>query len=141
MTIGSTAYVVGGYDGTSGDAQVLATTDGASFSPVVTLPVAVRYAAVAAQGGIIYVFGGESQPGGTTQEYSTPTGTTTPPAGQEVAVVQAVNTRTRTASVVGYLPHAVEGAAAFVLGGHIFLAGGDSHRRSPLGGAAVSRLR
>lgn len=139
VTIGSTAYVVGGYDGTTGDAQVLATTDGSSFSPVVTLPVAVRYASVAQQGGIIYVFGGESQPGGSTQEYSTPTGTTTPPPGQEVAVVQAVNTRTRTAHVVGYLPHAVEGAAAFVLGGHIFLAGGDSQEQgaSPNSGSTI----
>lgn len=139
VTIGSTSYVLGGYDGTTGDAQVLATTDGSSFSPVVTLPVAVRYAAITQLNGVIYVFGGESEPGGTTEQYSTPTGTTTPPPGQEVAIVQAINTRTRTASVVGYLPHAVEGAAAFVLGGHIFLAGGDAQApgSTPSSGSTV----
>lgn len=127
VTIGGTAFVVGGYNGYNGDAPVLETTNGTTFSTLVTLPVAVRYPAVAASNGNIYVFGGENEPGGTTQEYSTPTGSTTPPPGQQVAVVQQINIRTRTAKVIGSLPHAVQGAAAFVLGGHIFLAGGDSY--------------
>ncbi len=127
VTVGNTAYVVGGYNGYIGDAPVLETTNGTTFSTLVTLPVAVRYAAVAASNGNIYVFGGENEQGGTTQEYSTPTGSTTPPPGQQVAVVQQVNIRTHTAKVIGSLPHAVQGAAAFVLGGHIFLAGGDSY--------------
>jgi len=127
LTVGHTAYVVGGYNGYSGDAPVLETSNGTTFSTLVTLPVAVRYAAVAASNGNIYVFGGENEQGGTTQEYSTPTGSTTPPPGQQVAVVQEINIRKHTAKVVGSLPHAVQGAAAFVLGGHIFLAGGDSY--------------
>ena len=60
VTIGGTAYVVGGYDGPSLDPAVLATADGATFRTVTDLSVPVRYPAVAALGGLIYVFGGES---------------------------------------------------------------------------------
>lgn len=127
VTVGGTAYVIGGYDGAAGVSPVLATRDGSSFATVVTLPVDVRYPAVAVAGGKIFVFGGESASGGSTHQYWTPTGVTTPPPGQQVAVVQEIDPRTRTARVVGYLPRAVQGAAAFDLGGHVFLAGGDSN--------------
>jgi hypothetical protein len=127
VSLGGTAYVVGGYDGTTGDGDVLATRDGATFSTVATLPANVRYPAVAALDGMIFVFGGESAPGGTTSQFATPTGLTTPPPGQQVAIVQEIDPRAHTARVVGYLPHAVQGAAAFDLGGHLFLAGGDSN--------------
>ncbi|MDA8311813.1 MAG: hypothetical protein M0Z46_14605 [Actinomycetota bacterium] len=139
VTLGGTAYVVGGYDGAAGDPAVLATQDGVNFSTVVTLPVGVRYPAVAAAGGRIYVFGGEATSGGTTTEYTTPTGTTTPPPGQQVAVVQVIDPQTGSASVVGYLPHAVQGAAAFELGGHIYLAGGDSNEpgTTPSSGSTI----
>ena len=59
VTIGRTAYVVGGYDGTTADPQVLSTTDGSSFRQVGSLPVPVRYPAVAARGRMIYAFGGQ----------------------------------------------------------------------------------
>lgn len=139
VTVGGTAYVVGGYDGSAGDAAVLATTNGAEFSLVATLPVAVRYPAVTASNRVIYLFGGESEQGGTTTEYSTPAGSTTPPPGQQVAVVQAIDTRTHVAKVVGSLPHALEGAAAFTFDGHIFLAGGDSNApgSAPSSGSTV----
>ena len=127
VTVAGTTYVVGGYDGSTGDTAVLSTQDGSSFSTVVTLPVDVRYATVAASGGKIYVFGGETVPGGTTLEYTTPSPTTSPPPGQQVAVVQVIDPATHTAKVAGYLPRGVQGAAAFVLGGHLFLAGGDSY--------------
>ena len=39
VTVGSTAYLVGGYDGASYDAAVLATDNGSTFHPVATLPV------------------------------------------------------------------------------------------------------
>ena len=127
VSVSGTAYVVGGYDGSTGDTAVLSTQDGSSFSTVVTLPVDVRYAAVTAYGGKIYVFGGETAPGGTTLQYTTPSPTTSPPPGQQVAVVQVIDPATRTAKVAGYLPRGVQGAAAFVLGGQLFLAGGDSN--------------
>lgn len=38
VTIGTTAYVVGGYDGSRPDASVLATTNGRTFRAVATLP-------------------------------------------------------------------------------------------------------
>ena len=60
VTIGSVAYVVGGYDGTNGDAAVLATSNGTRYRTVANLPVPVRYPAVAARGGRIYVFGGDA---------------------------------------------------------------------------------
>ena len=60
VTIGGTAYVVGGYTGTRPDAEVLATSDGRGFRGVAALPVPVRYPAVAALGGTIFAFGGEA---------------------------------------------------------------------------------
>lgn len=127
VSIGGTAYVIGGYDGSSGDAAVLSTRNGSTFSTIATLAVGVRYAAVAAASGMIYVFGGEAALGGTTPEYSLTTGSTSPPPGQGVAVVQEIDPQTHTARVVGSLPYAVQGAAAFDLGGRIFVAGGDSN--------------
>jgi outer membrane protein assembly factor BamB len=106
VTIGSTAYVVGGYDGPSLDPEVLATADGVSFHQVTVLPVAVRYPALATLDGRIYVFGGESS------------------NGQPLSTVQVVNPRTGTAQVIGRLPLPLSGAAAGVLDGVIYVAGG-----------------
>jgi outer membrane protein assembly factor BamB len=110
VRIGSVAYVVGGYDGTNADPQVLATTNGRTFSVVATLPVPVRYPAVVAVGRTIYAFGGET------------VGATSHP----VATVQTIDTVTHRARVLARLPHGVTGAAAVVLGGHVYVAGGDS---------------
>ena len=105
-TIGGTAYLVGGYDGASYDRAVLATTDGRHFRQVATLPVPVRYPAVAAAGGQLWVFGGQ-----------TPTSLT--------SVIQRVTPATHRAAVAGRLPRPVTGAAALTLGGTIYLAGGQ----------------
>jgi len=106
--IGATAYVVGGYDGPATDAVVLATTDGTGFTQVATLPVPVRYPAVAAIAGMIYVFGGETL------------------AGNPVAAIQMVDPATNQAFVVGNLPAPLSGAIAAALGGEIVIAGGES---------------
>jgi hypothetical protein len=58
VTIGATVYIVGGFHGTTADADVLATSDGGTFTTVAKLPVPVRNPAVAVSGGDIYVFGG-----------------------------------------------------------------------------------
>ena len=50
-TVGRTDYIVGGYDGTTYDPSVLATTDGTHFTSVANLPVPVRYPAVVALDG------------------------------------------------------------------------------------------
>ena len=60
VTIGGTAYLVGGYHGNKPDASVLATADSRTFTTVATLQVPVRYPAVAALGGQIYLFSGQA---------------------------------------------------------------------------------
>jgi hypothetical protein len=112
VTIGHTVYVIGGYDGSAMDRQVVATTDGRRYSPVASLPVPVRYPALAVLGSQIYVFGGLGA------------------NGRPTASVQLVDPGQRTARVVGRLPVPLDGASAGVLGGTIYLAGG--HKASGL---------
>lgn len=110
VSVGSTAYVVGGYDGVIGAHSVLATGNGTSFRIVASLPVPVRYAGVVALGDSIYVFGGEAVGGAQ--------------AGNPLSTIQQINLKTDSASVVGNLPVPVYGEAAGVLGGVAYLAGG-----------------
>jgi len=110
VRIGATVYVVGGYDGSAPDPSVLATTDGSQFSTAADLTVPVRYAAVAALGGDIYLFGGQAVEGST--------------AGQAVDDIQVVDPSRDSAAVVGHLPQPLAGASAVVLGGRIYIAGG-----------------
>ena len=118
VTLGSTAYLVGGYDGTSWLGTVLATTNGKAFRRVASLPVPVRYAAVAGAGTRIWVFGGLT------------------PAGNS-RVIQQVNLATGKASVVGRMPAAMSAATAVTLDGRIFIAGGQVTR----GGGALAPSR
>ena len=108
VTIGKTAFIVGGYDGPSMDAEVLATNDGIRFNEVVALPVPVRYPAVAVLDKKIYVFGGDASDG------------------RPVRSVQVIDPSTRQARLVGELPIPISGAAAANIGGSIYLAGGES---------------
>jgi outer membrane protein assembly factor BamB len=112
VTMGDITYLVGGYDGSRPDASVLATTDGRSYGTVATLPVPVRYPAVAALGGRIYAFGGQIVTG--------------PHAGEPVSVIQAVDPAHRTAAVIGHLPEPLAGATAVTVDGELFVAGGES---------------
>jgi outer membrane protein assembly factor BamB len=112
VTIGATTYLAGGYDGSKPDAWVLATTDGRTYGRVAQLPVPVRYPAVAALGGLVYVFGGQAVGGAH--------------AGAPVNVIQAVDPARHTAAIVGDLPEPLTGAAAVTVGGELFLAGGES---------------
>lgn len=106
VTLGSTAYLVGGYNGTSWAGTVLATSNGKSFTKVATLPVPVRYAAVAGAGKRIWVFGGLT------------------PAGPS-RVIQRVNLATGKATVAGRMPAPISAATAVTLAGRIFIAGGQ----------------
>lgn len=112
---GATAYVVGGYTGSSYLPDVLATTTGDSFRKVISLPVPVRYPAVAAAGGTLYVLGGE-----------------VPGAMTATADVQAVDVAHASASVVARLPQPLYGASAFTLRGIVYVAGGESPTGSTL---------
>jgi outer membrane protein assembly factor BamB len=111
-TIGTTAYLVGGYDGSRPDPSVLATTDGGSFRTVATLPVPVRYPAVAAVKGKIFVFGGQAISG--------------PDAGSPIDTIQVIDPAHHHAAVLGHLPETLSGAAAVTVDGHIFVMGGES---------------
>jgi hypothetical protein len=117
VTVGTTTYLLGGYDGTRPDAAVLATTDGRTFRTVAALRVPVRYPAVATLGGKIYVFGGLAITG--------------PHAGAPVNTIQAVDPARHTGTVVGHLPEPLAGAAAVTLGGEVFVAGGESSAPQP----------
>ncbi|MHB8497914.1 MAG: outer membrane protein assembly factor BamB family protein [Acidimicrobiales bacterium] len=115
------AYIVGGYNGVSYLGKVLATTDGTQFTSVATLKVPVRYSAVASFGGQIYTFGGE-----TASASSNVTATND---------IQMVDPATHTATIVGHLPRALYGAAAFVINGTIYVAGGQIP-----GGSTLTRI-
>lgn len=127
VTIGNVTYVVGGYTGTRPDPAVLATTDGHAFRRVATLPVPVRYPAVAALAGQIYVFGGQAVTG--------------PHAGAPLDTIQAVDPGKGTAHVVGRLPVPLAGSVAVTVRGEVFVAGGEStaaHR--PVPGVGTTQL-
>jgi outer membrane protein assembly factor BamB len=105
VVVDGTAYLVGGYDGSAPAPDVLATTDGITYRTVAQLPVDVRYPAVTASGRTIYVFGGEW-------------------AGVPSNAIQAIDTQTGRASVIGRLSAARTQASAFTLSGHVYVAGG-----------------
>jgi hypothetical protein len=112
VTVGPTTYIVGGYDGTHPDAPVLATTNGRTFTTVVALRIPVRYPAVAALGGRIFVFGGQAISG--------------PQAGAPIDAIQMVDPARHAAAVIGHLPEPLAGAAAMTVNGELFVAGGES---------------
>lgn len=102
---GKAGYVLAGFDGTAGSTTILRSLDGRSFTVVGTLPVSVRYPAIAVSGASIWLFGGEH-------------------AGKQVTDVQRIDLRTGDARVAGHLPRPLAHAGAFTLGGAIFVAGG-----------------
>jgi hypothetical protein len=112
VSLRGATYIVGGYTGNLPDQAVLATSDGRTFRSVATLKVPVRYPAVAAVGGKLYVFGGEAITG--------------PQAGMPVDDIQAVDPSSHATSVVGHMPEPLQGAATVTLGGNVYLAGGDT---------------
>jgi len=130
VTVGTTTYLAGGYDGARPDVSVLATADGRTFRNVASLRVPVRYPAVAALGGKIFVFGGLAVTG--------------PRAGAPVTTIQAVDPARHTCSIIGHLPEPLAGAAAVTLHGEVFVAGGEStvpQQRTPGKGSTQYRAR
>ena len=124
-TVGTTAYVAGGFNGSSMDRAVLATGNGRSFRTVAYLKQGVRYAAVAALDGAIYVIGGE---------LATTEGTSTGPQSRLVQRIDPATGRTR---VVGRLPWGIGHAMAFAIDGRLYLAGG---RRGTQATARIWRI-
>ena len=111
-TIGTTAYVVGGFTGQAMARDVLATTDGRAFRVIGRLRIGVRYPAVAAVGRFVYIVGGE---------LATTEGTL---AGGQTDAVQRVDPATGAVRVIGHLGRRLGHATAFALGGRLFVAGG-----------------
>jgi hypothetical protein len=111
-TVGITAYVVGGFNGTGMDRAVVATTTGRTFRTVAHLKQGVRYPAVASLSGKVYVFGGE---------LATTDGTST---GAQSRLVQQIDPKTGQTRILGKLPWGIGHAMAFALGGRLYLAGG-----------------
>ena len=103
------AYVIGGYDGTSVPRTVLRLSRGAAPRPVATLLQGVRYAAVARLHSDVYVFGGEV-------------------AGRELGTVQDVDLASGHTRPAGYLPLPLGHAMAVTVGDRILVMGG---RTSP----------
>ena len=108
VSIGSVTYLLGGYDGHTLSADVLMTTDGKTFRTAGQLAQPVRYPAVAALGGQIYLFGG------------------TGASGVASTAVQVFDTATGKGRLIAHLRAPLTGASAGTLGGHIYLAGGDT---------------
>ena len=127
VTQGGTTYLLGGYDGTTYDATVLATSDGRRFTVAARLPVPVRYPAVAVLGRQIWVFGGQTSHGITNdiQRISLP-GAGPGGAGQAVGGRRSARRTGPEAVVAGHLPEPTTGAAAFTLGGAVYVAGGQT---------------
>jgi hypothetical protein len=106
VTIDGSAFVLGGYDGERAVGAILRTSDGSKLETVGNLQVPVRYPAVAPLGPIIYAIGGEES------------------SGADSTAIQAFDTRTGHASVVGHLAAPLAHASAVVLGGGIYVLGG-----------------
>ncbi len=106
VSVGASAYVLGGFDGQQPSSAIYRTGDGRSFTTAGRLPTAVRYAAVTAMGDRIYAFGGELG------------------SGADTDTIQEFDTATGRASVAGHLPESVSHASAVVLDGAIYLVGG-----------------
>jgi outer membrane protein assembly factor BamB len=132
VSVGGSAYVLGGYDGEAPLDSVLASSDGNSFAEVGTLPVPARYMAVAAGGGRIYAVGGELASGASSD------------------AIRVVDPSTGRGRVIGHLPQPLSHASAVALGGSIYVLGGERNgvvsdriwRLDPAGGtvAAAGRL-
>jgi hypothetical protein len=133
VAVDGTAYLLGGYDGARYATDVLATRDGRRFTVVARLPVPVRYPAVAALGRQIWVFGGQTRAGITSDIQritlpSTSPASTGPASTDHTGASQARG----SAAVAGHLPRPMTAGSAFALSGTLYVAGGQV---APLAGA------
>lgn len=105
VSVGDELLVVGGGTPAHPDARVLATTDGSGFRIVATLKIGVRYAAVAALNGLVFVVGGTT-------------------GSADVGAIQVIDPVAGTVKVIGRLPESLSHATALVVGGRLLIAGG-----------------
>ena len=102
---------MGGYDETNYLPTVLSTVDGVHFSPVANLRCPGPLSGGRRRRGMVYAFGGQTA--------------ATVPRPQRTDDIQMIDPATHTVTVVGHLPQPLYGAAAFVIDGHVYVAGGQ----------------
>ena len=119
-TIGSTAYVVGGYTGTRWLDTIVAVRLGGGSRIVAHLPVGLRYAAVAAVGASLVIAGGSL------------------PDGSASRAVYRFDPGRRLVTRVASLPVATTHAAAASLGGTVFIIGGRGAALGSVSSAIVA---
>lgn len=120
--VSGVAYVVGGFSGSVMDHTIDATSDGASVHAAGTLALGVRYPAVAATGGDVWIVGGQLATTESTR------------SGGQTSDIQRYDPSTQTTTVVGHLPVPLGHATAFAIGGFVYVAGGRT------GDVASSRI-
>jgi N-acetylneuraminic acid mutarotase len=118
VEVGGQVLVVGGGTPVRYDRNILATSDGRRFRTIGSLRIGVRYPAVAAFDGRLFVVGG-STPSGDTRE------------------IQVIDPTTGAVSIAGRLPFGLSHASALVVDGELLVAGG---RRAGVAQARVWRL-
>jgi len=111
--MGTVTYLVGGYDGTRPRSEIYATTDGTTFSTAGHLPIGLRYPAVTEVAGRLVIAGGLGPRGPVNDVY-----TFDPSSG--------------TTTLRAHLPAPVAHAAAFTLGGRVYVVGGRDASDSAL---------
>jgi hypothetical protein len=105
--VDNTAYVVGGSQETqSFFPSVLASTDGAAWRTAGSIAQPVRYPAVTAVNGAVYLFGGVTS------------------TGTDTSAVQRYDPKTGTTTVIAQLPAPTSHASAVALGGAVYVLGG-----------------
>jgi hypothetical protein len=110
--LGNTAYVAGGFDGTAMDRTIEATADGVHVHAAGTLALGVRYPAVAAAAGAVWIIGGQLA---TTESTRT---------GGQTGDIQRFDPATGRTTIIGHLPAPLGHATAFTVGGVVYIAGG-----------------
>jgi hypothetical protein len=135
VQIGRTTYLVGGFDGRTPRAEVLATEDGRHFTKVGLLPVALRYPATATVGGKLVIAGGQTTAGlsGAIFSFDPATGTVTRIGrlASPLAHASAVTSGTTVYIVGGRLPSGATSRSLTAITG-------STLRTTPLGGAPVA---
>jgi Kelch motif protein len=105
--VDGTAYVVAGsQEAQSFFPSVLASTDGATWRTAGTISTPVRYPAVTAVNGAVYIIGGVTS------------------SGADTTAVQRYDPKTGTTTVISQLPAATSHASAVALGTSIYVLGG-----------------
>ena len=112
--LGSTAYVAGGFDGSAMVRTIDATSDGAHVRQAGSLVLGVRYPAVAAAGGWVWIVGGQLATTESTR------------SGGQTDDIQRFDPATGRTTIAGHLPEPLGHATAFALGGAVYVAGGRS---------------